>query len=68
MPTDLNELLCIFTGQPTVEQRLAKLEAILSQAICKKCGGLSWDVPLADYCKCEKEPAQEWKEASPPYP
>jgi hypothetical protein len=37
-----------------LEEQLNKLKAILQAAICKQCGGVSWDIPLADYCKCDR--------------
>ena len=39
-----------------VEQLLSineKLKKIVQSAVCETCGGVSWDIPLADYCKCE---------------
>lgn len=24
-------------------------------SFCSQCGGVSWDVPLAEYCTCEKK-------------
>lgn len=31
-----------------------RLKGILADGICKTCGGVSWDIPLDDYCRCEK--------------
>lgn len=38
-----------------LELRVAHLESILVSMTCKKCGGLSWDVPLLQYCNCERD-------------
>lgn len=35
-----------------LEDRIKKLESILKAGICKQCGGVSWDIPLVDYCQC----------------
>ncbi len=31
---------------------VAACRAFENRVICSRCGGLSWDVPLTDYCKC----------------
>ena len=42
---------------PITEEQRAFIVAALRAfdlAVCKKCGGVSWDVPLADYCRCQQ--------------
>lgn len=34
------------------ERELIELRRLLS-LLCTKCGRLSWDVPLEDYCQCQ---------------
>lgn len=41
------------------KKRIAMLEAILHAVVCKKCGGMSWELPLAEYCQCESNPLTE---------
>lgn len=35
-----------------LEDRIRRLERILGDGVCKTCGGVSWDIGLSDYCKC----------------
>jgi len=47
---DRNDLLArIYELQDQVK----RLEAVLQSGVCKTCGGVSWDIPLADYCRCQ---------------
>lgn len=55
---------CACAGIPTSAlleaSRVAKL---VPEILCPKCGGLSWDVPLADYCRCDPNPRARTKKA-----
>ena len=57
---DRGQKLEIVTGSSryplTDEQRqfiVLACKAFDKNALCKRCGGLSWDIPLAHYCQCD---------------
>ncbi len=35
-----------------LEAKVRFFSNLLANVICKKCGGVSWDVPITDYCQC----------------
>ncbi len=41
-----------------LEAKVRFLENILQEVVCRKCGLVSWDVPLADYCTCPRTASQ----------
>jgi hypothetical protein len=55
----LKKLLTLEAELEKAQTELARARLILQGAICKRCGGLSWEVPLVDYCKCQPEKPKE---------
>lgn len=53
---ELLEHLVLHTDRiKDLEDSIRKLERILQDGVCKKCGGVSWDIKLSDYCQCNPQ-------------
>lgn len=38
-----------------LKDEVAALQKIIQALVCHKCGKVSWDVTLEDYCSCESQ-------------
>lgn len=55
----MDELYDLKKELKALRDRNSFLEQMLATVACKRCGGVSWDVPLLDYCSCGPKPASD---------